>query len=126
MPLSCAAFTLGALGMMGVPPLAGYVTKWYLQAGAVQAGHAGVVVVLTLSTVLNAAYFLPIVYRMWFLPPARPWTPLLEVGALETHWMLLFPPLLTAATIIFAGAFADSSFSPLAWVRFITAREYAP
>jgi multicomponent Na+:H+ antiporter subunit D len=38
MPLTTAAFTIGALGMIGLPPLAGFVSKWYLGVGAVQAG----------------------------------------------------------------------------------------
>jgi len=124
MPLTTAAFTVAALGMIGVPPLAGYISKWYLLKGAVQSGDGWVGLVLGASSLLNAAYFLPILYRAWLLPPpagrgdAPPWR--------ETHWMLLLPPLFTAALVIWAGGLAESPASPLAWVKLIVAREYGP
>ncbi len=71
MPGTTLAFTIGALGMIGVPPIAGFVSKWYLGLGAVAAGESGwVLPVLIASSLLNAAYFLPILYRAWFLEPA--------------------------------------------------------
>ena len=70
MPGAMLAFTIGALGMIGVPPLAGFVSKWYLGAGGLDAGHMTVVVLLAGSSLLNAAYFLPILYRGWFLDPS--------------------------------------------------------
>ncbi|HEY8375275.1 MAG TPA: proton-conducting transporter membrane subunit, partial [Nannocystis sp.] len=57
MPFTMIAFSLAALGMIGVPPLAGFVTKWYLGAGALDAGYPWVLAVLLASTALNAAYF---------------------------------------------------------------------
>ncbi len=126
MPLTTAAFTIAALGMIGVPPLAGYVSKWYLQQGAIQAGDEWVALVLGASSLLNAAYFLPILYRAWFLSPPEQWAEEHGFGKWETHWMLLLPPLVTAALVIWAGVFAESPFSPLAWVKLIAAREYGP
>jgi multicomponent Na+:H+ antiporter subunit D len=126
MPWTTAAFTMGALGMIGVPPLAGYVSKFYLQKGAVTAGEDWVVLVLGASSLLNAAYFLPILYRAWFLAPPKSWPAEHSFGRWETHWMLLLPPLFTAALVLAAGLFAESAFSPLAWARFISRREYAP
>ena len=73
MPLTTAAFTVAALGMIGVPPLAGYISKWYLKKGAITAGDEWVAVVLAVSSLLNAAYFLPILYRAWFLSPPKTW-----------------------------------------------------
>ena len=66
MPLTMAAFTLTAFGMIGVPPLAGFVSKWYIGLGALQVGQPWVLAVLAVSSLLNAAYFLPIVYWAWF------------------------------------------------------------
>ena len=126
MPLTTAAFTIAALGMIGVPPLAGYITKWYLKKGAITAGAEWVVLVLALSSLLNAAYFLPILYRAWFKDPPAHWPHEHCFGRLETHWMLLAAPLVTAALVVWAGVFAESSFSPLAWVKLIAAREYGP
>jgi multicomponent Na+:H+ antiporter subunit D len=75
---------------------------------------------------LNAAYFLPIIYRGWFQEPAESDFDRPSVGFLETHWMLLFPPLITALLALMAGLLADASFSPLEWARLIAAREYRP
>lgn len=63
MPWTTAAFTVAALGMIGVPFLAGAVTKQYLKLGAAQAGVEWVFWVLTASSALNAAYFLPILCK---------------------------------------------------------------
>jgi multicomponent Na+:H+ antiporter subunit D len=126
MPLTTAAFSVAALGMIGVPPLAGYISKWYLKKGAITAGDEWVALVLALSSLLNAAYFLPILYRAWFLDPPSHWPHEHSFGRWETHWMLLAAPLVTAALVIWAGVFAESSFSPLAWVKLIAAREYGP
>ena len=61
-----AAFTIGALSMIGVPPTAGFVSKWYILAGAFQADNLLAIFTIIASTALNAAYFLPIVYMAWF------------------------------------------------------------
>jgi multicomponent Na+:H+ antiporter subunit D len=66
MPWTMAAFTIGALSMIGVPPTAGFVSKWYILAGAFEADNLVAVFTIIASTVLNAAYFLPILYMVWF------------------------------------------------------------
>ncbi len=66
MPWTMAAFTIGALSMIGVPPTAGFVSKWYILAGAFEAENLVAVFTIIASTVLNAAYFLPILYMAWF------------------------------------------------------------
>lgn len=124
MPLTTAAFTIAAFGMIGVPPLAGYISKWYLQKGAIDAGSEWIAVVLGVSSLLNAGYFLPIVYRAWFLAPPAQWPQEHDFGRWETHWMLLLPPLVTAALVVYFGLLAESTFSPLTWAQLIAAREY--
>jgi multicomponent Na+:H+ antiporter subunit D len=69
MPWTMGAFTLGTLCMIGVPPTIGFVGKWYLLLGAVDAGHYAAVIALVLSTFLNAAYLLPIVHAAFFRKP---------------------------------------------------------
>jgi len=123
MPLTMAAFTVGALGMMGLPPLAGFVSKWYLGVGALEAGQGWVVLVLAASTLLNAGYFLPILRAAWFEPPPERW-PHEETFRHETSLGLLVPPLVTALLVILAGLFAGSDWSPLAWAKLIVSREY--
>jgi multicomponent Na+:H+ antiporter subunit D len=66
MPWTFAAFGVGALSMIGLPPAAGFVSKWYLVSGALEAGHWLALGVIVASTLLNAGYFLPIVYRAFF------------------------------------------------------------
>lgn len=124
MPWTMTAFTVAAFGMIGMPPLAGFVSKWYLGLGGIAAGEAWVLGILLLSTLLNAAYFLPILYRAWFLPNPKQWPREQHFGNRETKWMLLIPPLLTAALSLAFGLFAASAFSPLAWVELIANREF--
>lgn len=68
MPWTMAAFTLGGLSMIGIPPLVGFISKWYLLMGAFEAHRLSVCVVILISTLLNAAYFIPIIYRAFFMP----------------------------------------------------------
>ena len=75
MPVTMTAFTIGALSMIGVPPTGGFVSKWFILAGAFQADNYVVLATIILSTALNAAYFLPIIYLAWFgrdcTPPGK-------------------------------------------------------
>ncbi len=70
MPFTFGAFAIASLSMIGAPPVAGFVTKWYLLNGAWDAGSIGLIVVLLASTLLNVAYFAPVVYRGFFGAPA--------------------------------------------------------
>ncbi len=124
MPKTMAAFTIAALGMIGVPPVAGFISKWYLGVGALNAGEPWVLAVLATSSALNAAYFLPILYRAWFKEPRGAWEERLAPGRFETHWMLLTPPLITAAFALALGLFANMDGSALEWARLIADREY--
>ncbi|OKY74674.1 MAG: NADH dehydrogenase [Desulfobulbaceae bacterium DB1] len=126
MPLTMAAFTVAALGMIGVPPMVGFVSKWYLGMGGLDAGKLWVVGVLAASSLLNAAYFLPIVVSAWFGGQEEKWPVERTFGRFETHWMLLLPPLVTAFVVVVVGLLANAQFSPLAWVKFIVAMDYAP
>jgi multicomponent Na+:H+ antiporter subunit D len=72
MPITMTAFTIGALSMIGVPPTGGFVSKWYILAGAFQADNYFALATIIASTALNAAYFLPIVYAAWFLKDQTP------------------------------------------------------
>ncbi|MBM3336223.1 MAG: monovalent cation/H+ antiporter subunit D family protein [Betaproteobacteria bacterium] len=67
MPWTMGAFAVGALSMIGLPPTAGFVSKWYMLSGAMAEGQALAVIVIILSTLLNAAYFLPILYQAFFV-----------------------------------------------------------
>lgn len=124
MPLTMLAFSLAVLGMIGIPPAAGFVSKWYLGVGALEVEAYWVIGVLVISSLLNALYFLPILYAAWFKPQAGPWPAERPKGWLETHWMLLLPPIITAFLALLSGLFAGSSVSPLSWVKLISDRQY--
>ena len=69
MPWTMTAFAIGALSMIGVPPTAGFVSKWFLLQGALQGANNVAIAVIVLSTLLNAGYYLPIVYAAFFRKP---------------------------------------------------------
>ncbi len=124
LPWTMTAFTLAAFGMIGVPPLAGFITKWYLGLGAVAADQSWVIAVLAISSLLNAAYFLPIIYAAWFKAPTAHWPPKPAGARFETDWRLLFPALATALLSLTSGLLAGLSFSPRGWVALIAEEAY--
>jgi multicomponent Na+:H+ antiporter subunit D len=63
MPVTYAAFFLASLSIIGMPPLGGFLSKWSLVIGAIDGGQLLLVAVVLVSSMLNAAYFFPIVYR---------------------------------------------------------------
>ena len=71
MPVTMTAFTIGALSLIGVPPLVGFTSKWFIVQGAVYSQHYVALGVIVVSTLLNAAYFLPIVYSAFFRAPVN-------------------------------------------------------
>jgi multicomponent Na+:H+ antiporter subunit D len=113
MPLTMGMFTVAAFGMIGIPPVAGFATKWYLCLGGLQTGSWWVVGLLVLSSLLNAAYFLPIIHAAWFREPDRPWQTKRSGGRLEAPWTLLLPTLATASFSLAAGVWAAWEWSPL-------------
>ncbi|MCG3168795.1 MAG: NAD(P)H-quinone oxidoreductase subunit 2, chloroplastic [Pseudomonadales bacterium] len=128
MPLTSLAFTVAALGMMGAPFTAGAVSKAWLADGARTAGMDWAVWVLSVSSLLNAAYFLPIAWRSWMRPGPRVWPQehIAARGWRETPWLLLLPPLVTALATLLFGVFAHAAWSPLSWAQLIAQREYVP
>ena len=100
MPWTMGAFAIGALGMIGVPPTAGFLGKWFILGGAMQTANWLAVAVIFVSTLLNAGYFLPIVYRAFFCEPAcnghghksgeAPWPIVVALTATATGTVLMF------------------------------------
>ncbi len=66
MPLTMIAFTIAAIGMIGIPPVNGFISKWYILQASLESGAPVFVAVLIGSALLNAAYFLPIVIAAFF------------------------------------------------------------
>jgi multicomponent Na+:H+ antiporter subunit D len=93
MPVTYLAFFLGSLSIIGMPPLGGFISKWSLLMGAIQGDQLVLVAVLLGSSLLNAAYFFPIVYRGFFAPP-KEGTPV--AGIKEAPLFCLVPLTVTA------------------------------
>jgi multicomponent Na+:H+ antiporter subunit D len=126
MPVTMAAFTVAAFGMIGIPPVAGFFSKWYLGLGALEAGAGWVLAVLATSSLLNAMYFLPIVGTAWFGTPREEWVAPWPRRFLEAHWMLLAPAAITALLALGAGLFAGVPFGPLGLARQAVLEIYTP
>ncbi len=124
MPWASACFTVGALGMIGLPPVAGFVSKWYLGAGAVAVGREWVVAVLVTSTVLNASYFLPVLKRIWLNPPPDQWPDEVQVSRIEIQ-ALVGSAMVAALLALGVGLLAGHPLSPLSWATAIVT-EYFP
>jgi multicomponent Na+:H+ antiporter subunit D len=68
MPVTMLAFLVASLSIIGLPPLGGTWSKWYLALGALDAGYAFIIAVLMLSSLLNVGYLMSIVARAFFRP----------------------------------------------------------
>lgn len=106
MPWTMTAFTIAGLSFMGIPLLAGFVTKWYLSQGALSAGRGGFVALMAVSGLLNAAYWLPIISRAFLRSDGAP--RIVE----ETPWMLLGPILICAGYVVLLGIGAQAPLMP--------------
>ena len=119
MPWTMGAFTIAALSFIGMPLFAGFVTKWFLSLGALQAGAWWWVLLMVASSLLNAAYWLPILYLAWFREPRG-----LPRGVHEARALLLLPTLISAAYVLLLGMTSRIPGMPFslaqAAVRFVT------
>jgi multicomponent Na+:H+ antiporter subunit D len=104
MPWTFGAFAIASLTMIGVPPVGGFVSKWYLLVGAMDAAQAGILIVLLVSTMLNIAYFAPVVYTAFFCKPAHDQA---YAGVREAAPAMLIPLLITASLSVVVGVYPD-------------------
>jgi multicomponent Na+:H+ antiporter subunit D len=65
LPVTSACFVLAAISMIGLPPTAGFFSKWYLLLGSYEEGRWIFIAVILLSSLLNAVYFFRIIERMY-------------------------------------------------------------
>lgn len=104
MPLTMGAFALASIGLAGIPPIAGFISKWFLAEGTVEAGEPLFLAVLLLSGLLNAGYLFPIVSRAFFRSSDR------FAGFNEASTFIVVPLLLAAALSLLLGLFPDGIF----------------
>ena len=109
MPWTMGAFAIGSLSMIGVPPTAGFVSKWFMLTGATAAENWVALGVIVVSTGLNAAYFLPIVWRAFWRPAPAPdaHRPAHGEGPLPVVLALTLTALGTLALFFFPGPVLD-------------------
>ncbi len=97
MPITMTAFFVASLSIIGMPPCGGFLSKWYLALGSLEAHQMPILLVLLLSSFLNAAYFMPIVYRAFFCGPQES---MFESGVKEAPAFCVVPLVITAAVSI--------------------------
>ncbi|MBN13245.1 MAG: cation:proton antiporter [Opitutaceae bacterium] len=101
MPITFAAFSIGALSVIGLPPTGGLISKFYLVTGAMDAGQSALLVIFLISTILNAAYLLPIGYRAFFPKDAQlAKQPFSWKTTEEANWQCITPLSITALLAI--------------------------
>ncbi|MDD5482420.1 MAG: monovalent cation/H+ antiporter subunit D family protein [Kiritimatiellae bacterium] len=114
MPLTFLAFAAVAAGLAGIPPLNGFVSKWYLGLGSLQAGTWIPLAILIISGLLNIGYLFPVVYRAFCKPAAesfrRPGGAENLRGKWEASPAMLVPLLITALFSILLGLNPDLFF----------------
>lgn len=103
MPWTFGAFAIGSLGLAGIPPVYGFLSKWWLSMGSLDSGRGIILGVFLVSGLLNAGYFFPIVVRAFFRP-AKKDAHLPEGEA--TPWMVA-PLCITALLAVVFGLFPD-------------------
>jgi multicomponent Na+:H+ antiporter subunit D len=104
MPFTMGAFAIASLSMIGVPPVAGFVTKWYLLNGAMEISNLPIVIILMASTILNAGYFVPITFKAFFTGDKRKWK---EEGIGEAPLTMVIPLVIAALISIGLGIYPD-------------------
>ena len=106
MPVTLWSFTIASLGLIGIPPASGFVSKWYLALGALDTGLSVLnwlaPVVLLVSALLTAGYLLPITVRGFF--PGKDFTPLDRTN--EGTAVMWLPIAVLAAVSLLLGLFA--------------------
>lgn len=70
-PWTMAAFATAALSMVGLPPLAGFFSKWYLALGTIENSNWILLGVILVSSLLNAVYFFRILEKIYMKDPEQ-------------------------------------------------------
>jgi len=107
MPLTFGAFAIGAMGVAGIPPICGFISKWFLAMGSLEAKEIVFLFVLLISALLDAAYFFPIIYNAFFKAPKEAINPLLD----EAPMRMLIPLVITAIISFILGIFPNAFFN---------------
>jgi multicomponent Na+:H+ antiporter subunit D len=106
MPWTFGAFAVASLGLAGLPPLNGFISKLWLCLGSLEAGRGMALAVFLLSGLLNAGYLFPIVLRACFRPAPAPGPGNTAPTGEASPWMVV-PLCLTAGLALVFGLFPN-------------------
>lgn len=104
MPWTMAAFVIAALSMIGIPPTAGFFSKWYLLLGTIEAKQWVLTAIILVSSLLNAVYFFRVIENAYLEPSqlGENEHPTLTLRS-EAPLSMLLPTLIMAAAILITG-----------------------
>lgn len=123
-PVTMICFSVCALAMMGTPLTVGFVSKWLLGSGALQVDKPVFIVVLLISALLSAAYYLPIIYTAFFKKPETDAEHTdLNLRSEVSHAML-WPTVVLAALVVLAGIWITLPGFPLSLASIVTGRVF--
>ena len=106
MPVTSLTMCVCALSMIGLPPFAGFFSKWYLALGAMQNGQYVFVAVLIASSLLSAIYFFRVMEKMFMdKKTAKEKENLHILRRSELPWQIIVPMIVTICAVIFLGLF---------------------
>jgi multicomponent Na+:H+ antiporter subunit D len=103
MPWTFGAFTVGSLGLVGIPGFSGFVGKFFLGRGAIEAGDMVALGIMLGASLLTATYLLPIVQIAFFPGPVAEGEGERHVGVVEARPAMLVPLLITASLVVVFG-----------------------
>jgi multicomponent Na+:H+ antiporter subunit D len=106
MPLTMGAFSIGAMGIAGTPPICGFISKWYLAMGTLEAKEVVFLFVLLISALLDVAYFFPIIYNSFFKAPKEGVNPHFD----EASMKMVVPLVITAIISLILGIMPNAFF----------------
>jgi multicomponent Na+:H+ antiporter subunit D len=107
MPLTMGAFAIGAMGVAGTPPICGFISKWYLAMGSLEAKEVVFLFVLLTSALMDVAYFFPIIFNSFFKSPAEAINPHFDEAPLK----MVVPLMITAIISLILGIFPNGFFN---------------
>ena len=102
-PWTMAAFTIAAISMVGLPPLAGFFSKWYLVLGTIDNSNWLFLVVIVISSLLNAVYFFRILEKVYMKDPAKGQKEASDAKRDESPLSMLIPTGILAVGLILIG-----------------------
>ena len=103
MPFTMGAFALASLGLAGLPPMGGFLSKWYLVLGAYEEGQLLAAAIMVFSGLFTAGYLFPVVFRAFFRPLPAGQTAPARGERRDAARRMVVPLSLTAAFALLLG-----------------------